>query len=207
MIDEAELRRMSPEDRRQLARALAAIERPDLLHDPRLVRGRKLGLLVSVGACVVLAGWIVVLRLTLTRHYTASHWRGAWVGFDIILLVAFAATAWAYWKERQAVIMCLFVTGTLLCCDAWFDVILDLGNRGIWQSVASAAFVELPLAFGLFAAARQLIRLSVREVMWLRGVSGPVPSLWRMPLFGDGVCCTWPTRYREGMRQRESAGK
>jgi len=207
MIDDAELRRMSHEERQRLARALDAIDRQDLLHDPGLVRGRRLGLLVSVGACVVLAGWIVVLRLTLTRHYTASHWRGAWVGFDIVLLAAFAATAWAYWKERQAVIMCLFVTGTLLCCDAWFDVILGLGSPGIWQSVASAAFVELPLAFGLFAAARQLIRLSVHEVMRLRGGTGPVPSLWRMPLFGEGVCCTWPARYREGARQREPAGK
>ena len=87
---------MSPEERRELARALDAIDRQDLLHDPGLVRGRRLGLLVSVGACVVLAGWIVVLRLTLTRHYTASHWRGAWVGFDIVLLAAFAATAWIH---------------------------------------------------------------------------------------------------------------
>jgi hypothetical protein len=200
MIGEAELRSMTAEERRVVARILASIDHPDLLHDPRLLRGRKLGLLVSVGSCVVLAGWIVVLVLTLNRHYTATHWRGAWVGFDVLLLMAFAATAWAFWRERQVLIMFLIITGTLLCCDAWFDLILDLGSPGIWQSVASAAFVELPLAFLLFTAARQLVQLSVRSVMRLQGATGPVPSLWRIPLFGEGVGATLPARYRERIR-------
>jgi hypothetical protein len=200
MIDDAELRQMSPEDRRRLARALAAIDHPGLMHDPEVERDRRLGLFVSVACCVALAGWIVVLVLTLQRQYTATHWRGAWVGFDFLLLTAFAATAWAFWRERQVVIMCLVVTGTLLCCDAWFDLILDLGTPGIWESVASAVLVELPLAAVLFAAARQLVRLSVRAVMQLQGERGPVPSLWRIPLFGEGVGTTLPARYRERAR-------
>lgn len=200
MIDDAELREMSPEDRRRLARALAAIDHPDLLHDPEVERSRKLGLLVSVICCVALVGWIVVLRFTLSRQYTSSHWRGAWVGFDILLLAAFAATAWAYWRERQVVIMCLTVTGTLLCCDAWFDLTLDLGTPGIWASVASAVIVELPLAFVLFATARRLVRLSAHAFMRLQGLDGPVPSLWQIPLFGEGVGVTLPARYRERMR-------
>jgi hypothetical protein len=197
MIDEAELHQMTADERRQLARALAAIDHPDLLHDPRLLRSRRLGLLLTVGSCVVLAGWIVVLVLTLTRHYTAHHWRGAWVGFDFALLAAFAATAWAFWRERQVVIMCLIITGTLLCCDAWFDIVLDLGTPGIWGSLASAVFVELPLASLLFLAARQLIRLSVQAVMRLHGLTEEVPSLWRIPLFAEGVEVTLPARYRE----------
>ena len=31
-------------------------------------------------------------------------------------------TAWALWRERQIVILLLVLTGTMLCCDAWFDV-------------------------------------------------------------------------------------
>lgn len=200
MIDEAELRSMTAEERRVLARILADIDHPDLLHDRRLLRERKLGLLVTVTSCVVLAGWIVVLVLTLRQHYTTTHWRGAWAGFDVLLLLAFAATAWAFWRERQILIMFLVITGTLLCCDAWFDITLDLGSSDIWQSVASAVFVELPLAFLLFAAARQLVRLSVRSVMRLQGVIAPVPSLWRVPLFGEGVGVALPARYRERAR-------
>jgi hypothetical protein len=54
----------------------------------------------------------------------------AWVGFDLVGLAAFAATGWAIWRGRQMVIACLLVTGTLLCCDAWFDVVPGLQASG-----------------------------------------------------------------------------
>ena len=120
-----------------------------------LARGRKLGLLVSVVSCTVLVGWIVVLVLTLHRSFHTHHWRAAWVGFDFILLLAFAATGWAFWRGRQIVIACLIVTGTLLCCDAWSGLpILDADfSSDVWISVASALLVELPVAFLMFNAA------------------------------------------------------
>ena len=170
---------------------------------PRFAWRRRLSLLIVIGGCVVLAGWIAVLMLTLPRHYTAAHWRGAWVGFDFALLAAFAATAWASLRERQVLIICLTVTGTLLICDAWFDVILDLGTRDIWMSVASAVFAELPLAFMMLTAARRLVRMSVGVVMQLEGIEGPVPSLWRIPLFAEGLQAALPARYRPE-RQRPS---
>ena len=52
------------------------------------------GVLFSIVCCTVLVGWIIVLLLTLHRNFTATHWRLAWVGFDIVLLAAFAATGW-----------------------------------------------------------------------------------------------------------------
>ena len=130
---------MSPEDRKHLARLLATIDEPHVLRDNRARWRRGLSLLLFMGSCVVLAAWIAVLMLTLPRHYTADHWRGAWVGFDFALLGAFAGTAWAAWRERQVLIILLTVTGTLLCCDAWFDVILDLGTRNIWMSGGAPA--------------------------------------------------------------------
>jgi hypothetical protein len=160
VIDEAELRAMSPAERRELARRLAAIEYPRPLLSSYLARGRRLGILVSVAACLVLAGWIVVLTLTLHRSFHAQHWKGAWVGFDIFLLCAFAATGYGFWRRRRTVIALLLVTATLLCCDAWFDVILDLGTSDEWGSVASAVLVELPLAFLMFRTARRLIRVT-----------------------------------------------
>jgi hypothetical protein len=174
---------MTPGERRQLARMLASIDYPHPLLD--LSRGRKLGALFSTIACIVLVAWIVVLILTLGRHYTATHWRLAWVGFDIMELIGFAVTGWAFWRGRQIVIAALLVTGTLLCCDAWFDVVLDLGTKGMWASIGSAVVVELPLAFLLLNAARRLIRVSALVAVAAPNGDVALPSLWRIPLVSD----------------------
>ena len=184
VINEAELREMTPAERRELARTLAVIDYPHPLGELNWHRRRTLWAIASVIVCIVLFGWIIVLTLTLQRHYTATHWRFAWVGFDVVLLTAFAMTGWAFWRGRQIVIACLLVTGTLLCCDAWFDVILDLGTTGVWESIASAVIIELPLAYVMFRAARRLIRLSTLVAVGARGDLDPVPSIWRIPLLG-----------------------
>jgi hypothetical protein len=192
VINEADLREMSPAERRQLAHSLAALDYPHPLLGIYLGRGRKLGIGVSIISSAVLVGWIVVLILTLDRSFHAQHWKGAWVGFDIFLLLAFATTGWAFWRGRQIVIGCLIVTGTLLCCDAWFDVVLDSGTSQIWGSVASALLVELPLALLMFNAARRLIRLSAVMAVSRLGESpgrdglpeDRLPPLWKIPLFG-----------------------
>lgn len=186
---------MSPEERRQLARALAAFDEPHILADPRFKRRRLRALLIVASCCIILAGWIVVLEFTLPRHYTSGHWRDVWVGFDIAELAGFVATGWAAWRERQVLILFLIVTGTLLCCDVWFDIVLDLGSRGFLLSVADAAVVELPLAFLMFAVAQRLTRMSARVVMDLAGDPRPVPSLWRIPLFAEGLADALPSRY------------
>jgi hypothetical protein len=185
VINEADLRELSPGQRRQLARSLAAIDYPHPLLELSLSRGRKLGAAFSIVSCTVLVGWIIVLVLTLHRDYTATHWRLAWIGFDMVLLAAFAVTGWAFWHGRQIVIACLLVTAALLCCDAWFDVILDLGTSGEWMSVASAVVVELPLAFLMLRAARRLIRLSALVAMSEAGGPEAVPPLWRIPLLAQ----------------------
>ena len=187
MITEADLRELSPGERRQLARSLAVIDYPHPLLELNLRRGQKIGQLFSIIACTVLVGWIIVLVLTLNRDYTATHWRLAWVGFDVVLLAAFAATGWAFWRGRQIVIAFLLITATLLCCDAWFDVILDLGSSGVWVSIASAIIVEIPLALLMFNASRRLIRLSALVAMSEAGDAEPVPPLWRIPLLGEQV--------------------
>jgi hypothetical protein len=127
-----------------------------------------------------------VLAVTLPRYYHTGGWRGAWVGFDVFELLTFAVTAWAAWKHRQVVIACLIVLATLLCCDAWFDVTLDLRTNGFWFSLLLALCVELPLAALALIVARRLLRLNIRAVRSLRGLPGPVPPLWKLPLYGMG---------------------
>jgi len=196
---------MTRDERRELARALAVIDLPHPLLDPRLRRRRRLALLVMTACCVALAGWIAILILTLPGRYTSSDWRAVWVGLDIAELLGFAATAWAAWHQRQVVIFFMIMTGTLLLCDAWFDLALDYGSSGFIGSVLSAVLAEIPLAFLMFAGARRLVRVTVETVMQLSGGSGPAPPLWRVPLFADGLQECLPARLRPGAGGKRTA--
>jgi hypothetical protein len=139
---------------------------------------------VIVVCCIGLVAWITVLALTLPRYYRTGGWRGAWVGFDIAELAVFAATGWAAWRRRQILLICLVVLATLLCCDAWFDVVLDARTRDFLFSVLSAVIIELPLAALAIIAAHRLIRQAICRVRLLEGDADPIPPLWRMPLLG-----------------------
>jgi len=178
VLEEAELNRTGGSESAGLTRALmsAGGERSDLRR--RLLIGAAL--VCAVG----LAGWIGVLAVTLPWRYRAGGWSAAWVGFDAVLFLAFAATAWAAWRRRQILILCLIVVATLLCCDAWFDTTLDWGTPGFTASLTLALLVELPLAVLAVVGARRLLRLTFSRLDTLRGNTGPVPPFWKVPLFG-----------------------
>jgi hypothetical protein len=196
VIDEDDLRRMTPEERACLARALVTLNAESITPTPLSQRRRRLLIAACLAGVLVLAVWIGVLEVTLPRHYRAGGWRAAWVGFDIGLLLMFAATAWAAWRRRQILIVCLMVLATLLCCDAWFDCTLDWGTPGFPVSLLSALLVELPLAALALVGARRLIRLTVSRLELLNGTAGPLPPFWRVPLFGDH-----PGSYRSLLRK------
>jgi hypothetical protein len=210
---------MSPAERQELAGILAELDRQDqerlagpYLVDPKLRRERRLALIVSAACCVGLAGWIVLLAATLPRHFNAHHWRAVWVNFDVLLLVAFGATAWAIWRQRQVLILLLVLLGAMLCCDAWFDVGTSLGTSGIWMSLVDAIFAELPLAFVAFAGARRLLKTTVvagilagERALAVPGprspTAAPIPagadcSLRDTPLAGSGLEEALPVRLR-----------
>ena len=186
VFDEDQLREMSHSERHRLMRALAAVENADPSADQVSSRRRAIALAVIIVCCVVLAAWIAVLALTLPRYYRSGGWRGAWVGFDLVLLVAFAVTGWAAWRRRQILVICLVVLATLLCCDAWFDVVLDAHTKGFELSLLSALVVELPLAALAIAGARRLLRRTVAVVRRYEGQSGPPPRLREAHLVGSG---------------------
>jgi len=178
---------MSQDERRELARALAAIDLPYSAVDPRVQRRRQLGLILMTACCIGLACWIAYLLLTLPAHHRSSEWRTVWVGLDVAELLGFAAVAWAAWQQRQIIIFFMIMTGTLLVCDAWFDLTLDYGSRGFAISVLSAVFAEFPLAFIMFTSARRLARVTIHTLMQLAGFTDPVPPLWRVPLLAAGL--------------------
>ena len=213
VIDKAELRRMSQAEREELASLLAELDEGGrgpvnpYLSDAKLRRERRVALVIMASCCVILVGWIVVLHATLPRYFDAHHWRTVWVNFDVLLLAAFAATAWAMWRERQILILLLALVGTMLFCDAWFDLGTSLSTSGFWISLMSAVFAELPLAFLAFAGARRLLRVTVaagilagsrgqagirspaaqQAPRGMRGRVGAGRSLRRTPLAGAGL--------------------
>lgn len=195
MIEEDDLRRMTPQERACLARTLISLNAESITPTPISQRRRRILIAACLLGVLVLAIWIGVLEVKLPRHYRAGGWRAAWVGFDIGLLLVFAATAWAAWRRRQILIACLMVLATLLLCDAWFDTTLDWGTRGFTVSLFSALAVELPLAVVALIGARRLIRLTAGRLELLSGVPGAVPAFWRVPLFGDH-----PVSYRSLLR-------
>ena len=202
MIDESDLRMMSPEQRARLARTLAALDLPH--PDPRAKMRRRIALAIVIGCCLFLAVWIIVLALTLPSRYRAGGWRGAWVGFDIAELLALASVAWTAWRGKQLLIVAMIVTATLMCCDAWFDLTLDWGTRAFTVSLLSAIFAELPLAAMMALGARRLLRLSVATTMTLQGDHGPVPPLWRVSLLGTGP--GEPADSRRSARDQDAGG-
>ncbi|MGH3274483.1 MAG: hypothetical protein ACRDNZ_09230 [Streptosporangiaceae bacterium] len=184
MFDEDQLREMSHAERLRVMRALAALENQDPSPGTVSSRRRVVVLSVIVVCCIVLAAWIGVLAVTLPRYYRSGEWRGAWVGFDMALLVAFTITGWAAWRRRQILVICLVVLATLLCCDAWFDVMLDTRTRGFELSLLTALFIELPLAALAIYGARRLLHLSAAVVRRYEGETGPPPSLRQARIIG-----------------------
>jgi hypothetical protein len=187
VFDYEDLRRMSPRDRLLLRQLLAELDAPDPATRKASQRRRTILLAVVIVCCVALAAWIGVLASTLPRYYRAGDWRGAWVGFDIALLLTFAATGWAALRRRQILIICLVVLATLLCCDAWFDVVLDARTSGFELSLLSALLIELPLAAVAIQGARRLVRITTAVMRRYRGEEGPVPRLRDIPLAGVGA--------------------
>jgi len=95
---------------------------------------------------VALVPWTLYLTFTLTSRHVTFHYDLAWVGFDIALAASFATTAWAAFRGSQWLVPLAAVTAPMLCCDAWFDIVTSRSGSEMWEAVAEAVLVELPLA-------------------------------------------------------------
>jgi hypothetical protein len=131
---------------------------------------RRLLLVFLAGAAVFLVPWTVYLANTLPIRFDTGQWNLAWVGFDTGLGCCFAVACWLGWCRHRAAVPMLAATATLLCCDAWFDVLLDWASPDRWTSVAMAVGAELPIAALLLWRARTLLvgprprPLTVRDI-------------------------------------------
>jgi hypothetical protein len=94
---------------------------------------------------VILLPWIIYLAATLPSRQISSHYDVAWAGFDVILLVTLASTAYFALRRSRYLSTATTATAVLLIVDAWFNVMTAPSNQ-VLESIVLAIFVELPLA-------------------------------------------------------------
>ncbi len=142
--------------------------------------GRIIAATVGLAA-IAMIPWTAFLAYSLPRRYDAHHWSLLWVGFDIIVCAVLAAFAWLTWKRRQLMLVMAIIAGTLLFCDAWFDVITSWGNSDHWITVITAVFAEVPLAVFMYWLAYRAIRRSLAAYYAILGNDERGPGLLRAP--------------------------
>jgi hypothetical protein len=89
--------------------------------------------------------WTVYLSLTLPDRARTHNYRLAWVGFDVMLILAMLLTAYLAWRGRPLAGQAAGCTATMLIVDAWFDVTTS-GRHDLGMAILLAVLVELPLA-------------------------------------------------------------
>jgi len=137
---------------------------------------------------LILIPWTAMLFLTLPGSYGANHWRLAWGGFDVALGVALAATGIAVLRRSPFGEIAATMTGTLLLCDAWFDVLTSHGTADVAQALASAVFVEIPLACLCFWIARNFARAMEIAAPYLRAAGFTIKDRTLVPpVVGTGA--------------------
>ena len=197
-----DLARLSEHERAVIMRHLVALRIHDPLDD-RLIRNRRrMGMTVLSGACLFLVPWIVYLALSLPHHYEAGAWQVAWVGLDVMELTALGTMVYLIWRRRQLAVVFAVITGTLMICDAWFDVTLSAGRSDFWVTIITAVFGELPVAFLMFLFVARILTLTVRGAWANLGREEAMPSMWKLRLFSLDDPRTWAS---EPEQERDSA--
>lgn len=129
--------------------------RRTMMRTPRLwEESHRIGRLYVL-ATVVLIPWTFYLAISLPRHATDTRYRAAWVGFDVMLVMSIALTAYFALKIDARVQLPATATATLLVVDAWFDVMTSSGRNNTLAALILALAIELPgAAFSLYVAQR-----------------------------------------------------
>jgi hypothetical protein len=107
---------------------------------PRWVGSLLLAVALGLGP------WTLYLTYTLPSRHVTHHYDLAWIGFDVALLAAFAVTGWCVLRSSRWLVPAAAVTGTMLVCDAWFDIVTSQTGSEQFEALLEACFAELPLA-------------------------------------------------------------
>ena len=136
---------------------------------------RKWGLLVLGGFCLLLLPWTVYLVYALPSRHVTPHWSVVWAGFDVMMACAALWTIVSIVRQSTYLAIPASVTGTLLLCDAWFDLLTSRPGSELLESTFLAVAGELPLAALCFWIAFDAEKVCQRTSRyWQRRRSGRV---------------------------------
>jgi hypothetical protein len=99
---------------------------------------------------VLLVPWALFLKWRLPSHHVARHWDTAWTGFDFALAVALVSLAFCLLRRSAWTQVVAAAAGTMLLCDAWFDLLTASPGTGLDEALVEALAAELPLAMACF---------------------------------------------------------
>ncbi len=135
-----------------------------LTDDAKIVRWA--GPMFALFAAVLLP-WIVYIGLTLPSRQLSPNFDIAWAGFDVMLFVALASTAYYALRRSRYLSTAAGVTSALLIVDAWFDVMTTPGPQRA-ESILLCAVVELPLAAVCLWLSHHTHQIAERRILLLR---------------------------------------
>ena len=95
---------------------------------------------------LALLPWTAYLAYSLPSRQVSPHYAIAWAGFDVILLLVLAGTAYFALRRSRYLATAAASAATLLVVDAWFDITTSPPGGQLMEAIVLAALVELPLA-------------------------------------------------------------
>jgi hypothetical protein len=117
------------------------------------MKASRTAIFVLAAASFALVPWTLWLTYTLPSRHVTRHYDVAWVGFDVALATAIALTAYAALRRSRQTVVLASITGTMLLCDAWFDVVTSWDG----EALVLALFAEVPLAVLCLLLARRQV--------------------------------------------------
>lgn len=121
---------------------------------------------VAYGILVVITvPWTVYLGITLPTKELSSHYDISWVGLDVAIAFMLILNALFSYFESKWLVLSATATSTLLITDAWFDVITAKAGKPYHEAMASALFIELPLAILTFHVALRIMNREHRRTI------------------------------------------
>ena len=146
--------------------AVEIVAAPPAADFPRWLR--KWGLLVLGGFCLLLLPWTAYLVYALPSRHVTPHWSVVWAGFDVMMACIALWTIVSIIRQSRYLAIAATVTGTLLLCDAWFDLLTSRPGSELLESSLMAVAGEVPLAALCFWIALDAERVCQRTAGYMQ---------------------------------------
>lgn len=96
-----------------------------------------------------LTAWVFELGAVLQGQAQVRNWSSVWVGLDLLEIAGLIMTALLIKRRSAFLAPVAAMTATAFALDAWFDVMTAMPGGSWYESLAAAAFGEVPMALGL----------------------------------------------------------